>query len=279
MERKAAICKRSYDLLVERIGFNPHDIIFDPNILTIGTGMQEHNKYGVYFIDCIPVIKEQCPGARISGGVSNLSFSFRGMNTIRDAINSVFLFHAIKAGMDMGIVNAGSLPVYSDLKPEMVKLCEDLIFDRDPEATDKVLAYAQALGPDAKKATVDEAWRAETVQERLQYALIRGIDKFVTEDTEEARQNLELYPRPLNVIEGPLMAGMSIVGDLFGSGKMFLPQVIKSARVMKKAVAHLIPFMEKERDAALKNMGMEPGAEMYNGTVSRVYVADQSSPR
>jgi 5-methyltetrahydrofolate--homocysteine methyltransferase len=222
---KLRICLRSYTLLVEKAGFNPSDIIFDPNILTIGTGCTEHDLYGINFINAIPKIKEACPGARISGGVSNLSFSFRGMEAIREAMHSVFLFHAIKNGMDMGIVNAGSLPLYDDIPKDLLELCENLIWNKEASATEKLLEYTQSLGQAAKKKKVDDSWRALPVEERLQYALIQGIDQFVIDDTEEARQNMVLYPRPLNVIEGPLMSGMSTVGDLFGTGKMFLPQV------------------------------------------------------
>lgn len=253
VDSKVRICKRSYDLLVSKANFNPTDIIFDPNILTIGTGMTEHNNYGADFINCIPKIKKLCPGCRISGGVSNISFSFRGMNVIRESMHSVFLYHAIKNGMDMGIVNAGAMPVYDDIPKDLLELCENIVWNKDPEATEKLLTYAQSMGPEAKKVVVSDAWRSLSVQERLSHGLIKGIDKFVVEDTEEARLNKELYPRPLNVIEGPLMDGMSVVGDLFGAGKMFLPQVIKSARVMKKAVAHLVPFMEAEREEVWRN--------------------------
>lgn len=188
------------------------------------------------------------PGARVSGGLSNLSFSFRGMGAIREAMHGVFLYHAIKFGMDMGIVNAGSLPVYDDIHKELLQLCEDLIWNKDPEATEKLLRYAQTHGKEAKKIVQTDEWRNGPIEERLEYALVKGIEKHIIEDTEEARLNQEKYPRPLNIIEGPLMNGMKVVGDLFGAGKMFLPQVIKSARVMKKAVGHLIPFMEKERE-------------------------------
>eukprot|EP00041_Stephanoeca_diplocostata_P026308 m.706541 g.706541 ORF g.706541 m.706541 type:complete len:1273 (+) comp22933_c0_seq1:226-4044(+) len=267
-DEKVRICKRSYDILVEKVRFNPADIIFDPNILTIATGIEEHNTYAKAFIDGLKRIKEECKHCRISGGVSNVSFSFRGMNTVREAMHSVFLFHAIKNGMDMGIVNAGVMPVYEDIPEDLRTLCEELVWARDPNGTEKLLAYAQAMGPDAKKKVVSDEWRKLNVEERLKKSLIDGNDKFVVEDTEEARQNTELYPRPLNVIEGPLMAGMSVVGDLFGAGKMFLPQVIKSARVMKKAVAHLIPFMEKEREASNLAAGIVgDDDDMYNGTV------------
>ncbi|XP_013387692.1 methionine synthase [Lingula anatina] len=266
-ERKIAICQRSYDILVKKVGFYPYDIIFDPNILTIATGIEEHNPYGISFIEATRAIKERLPGARVSGGVSNFSFSFRGMDAVREAMHSVFLYHAIKAGMDMGIVNAGCLPVYDDIKKELLELCENLLWNKDPEGTEKLLTYAQSLGKDAKKITESEEWRKNTVEERLAYGLIKGIDKYVVEDTEEARANKALYPRTLNVIEGPLMAGMGTVGDLFGAGKMFLPQVIKSARVMKKAVGYLIPFMEKEKEEKMKETGIKDLSDAYNGTV------------
>eukprot|EP01134_Creolimax_fragrantissima_P002512 CFRG2512T1 len=265
--RKVEICSRSYKLLVETVGMDPNDIIFDPNILTIATGMEEHNNYGVEFIEACREIKRVCPGARISGGVSNLSFSFRGMEVIREAMHSVFLYYAIQAGMDMGIVNAGALPLYDDIPKELLKLCEDLLFNRNPDGTDAMLEYAQSLGTAAKKAVVSEEWRAWSVQDRLKHSLVKGIDKYVVEDVEEARNLSDLYPRPLHIIEGPLMAGMSVVGDLFGSGKMFLPQVIKSARVMKRGVAHLIPFMEKEREENLAKLGIDSSEPMWNGVV------------
>lgn len=264
-QRKFEICQRSYRILVDKVKFNPNDIIFDPNILTIATGIEEHNSYGVDFIMATKDIKENLPGARVSGGVSNFSFSFRGMEAVREAMHSVFLYHAIKNGMDMGIVNAGCLPVYDDIEPKLLEMCENLLWNKDPDGTEKLLAYAQSMGKDAKKAVVSDEWRNKNVEERLEFSLIKGIDKFVVEDTEEARQNQELYPRPLNVIEGPLMKGMSVVGDLFGAGKMFLPQVIKSARVMKKAVGHLIPFMEKEKEERMKRTGnVESG---YSGVI------------
>ncbi|XP_066282787.1 methionine synthase-like [Branchiostoma lanceolatum] len=270
VEHKVKICTRSYNLLVEKVGFNPCDIIFDPNILTIATGMEEHNEYAINFIEATRIIKKTLPGCRVSGGLSNLSFSFRGMERIREAMHSVFLYHAIKAGMDMGIVNAGNLPLYDDISEELLKLCEDLIWNKDPEATEKMLAYAQVHGKGAKKEQESEEWRSRSVEERLEHSLVKGIDKYAVEDTEEARSNSERYPRPLNVIEGPLMKGMSIVGDLFGAGKMFLPQVIKSARVMKKAVAHLIPYMEEEK-ASMKEQMMAEGTwdenAKYAGTI------------
>ncbi|KAG5194592.1 hypothetical protein JEQ12_012868 [Ovis aries] len=223
-DTKIRVCTRAYHLLVKKLGFNPNDIIFDPNILTIGTGMEEHNLYAVNFINATKVIKETLPGAKVSGGLSNLSFSFRGMEAIREAMHGVFLYHAIKFGMDMGIVNAGSLPVYDDIHKELLQLCEDLIWNRDPEATEKLLRYAQTQGKGGKKVIQTDEWRNGPVEERLEYALVKGIEKYIIEDTEEARLNQEQYPRPLNIIEGPLMNGMKIVGDLFGAGKMFLPQ-------------------------------------------------------
>uniref|UniRef100_A0AC34QE42 Methionine synthase n=1 Tax=Panagrolaimus sp. JU765 TaxID=591449 RepID=A0AC34QE42_9BILA len=267
-DRKFEICERSYHLLIEKANYSPEDIIFDPNILTIGTGMEEHAKYGTNFIDACRLIKENLPGCFLSGGVSNISFSFRGMEQVREAMHSVFLYHAINAGLDMGIVNAGALPVYSDIDKELLDLCEDLIFNRDPEATEKMLQMAQKLKRGEKKVDVDaDKWRQGTVEERICHALVKGIDTFVVEDTEEARLNTEKYPRPLNVIEKPLMDGMSVVGELFGSGKMFLPQVIKSARVMKKAVAHLIPFMNREREEMIAKMGVDANDSPYTGTV------------
>ncbi|KFV16630.1 Methionine synthase, partial [Pterocles gutturalis] len=254
-ETKIAICSRAYHLLVEKMNFNPNDIIFDPNILTIGTGMEEHNLYAINFINATKTIKETLPGARISGGLSNLSFSFRGMDAIREAMHGVFLYHAIKYGMDMGIVNAGNLPVYDDIHKELLQLCENLIWNKDPDATEKLLHYAQNNAQGGKKVVQTDEWRKSSVEERLEYALVKGIEKYVTADTEEARLNQEKYPRPLNIIEGPLMNGMKTVGDLFGAGKMFLPQVIKSARVMKKAVGHLIPYMEKEREERKAKQG------------------------
>jgi len=267
-EDKIAICTRAYNLLVDKLDFNPYDIIFDPNILTIATGMEEHADYAINFINATQRIKETLRGARISGGLSNLSFSFRGKEEIRESMHSVFLYYAIARGMDMGIVNAGNLPVYEDIDAELKQLCDDIIWNRSNECTEKLLAYAETHGKGAKKAAATDEWRNKTVQERLSYALIKGIDQYVVDDTEEARCNKDLYPRPLNVIEGPLMDGMSTVGDLFGSGKMFLPQVIKSARVMKKAVAHLIPFMEEERQSAMEEGEDDmDDASRYSGTV------------
>ncbi|GCC22711.1 hypothetical protein chiPu_0001099 [Chiloscyllium punctatum] len=252
---KVEICTRAYELLVNRVKFNPNDIIFDPNILTIGTGMEEHSLYAENFIKATSIIKRKLPGARISGGLSNLSFSFRGMELIREAMHGVFLYHAIKAGMDMGIVNAGKLPVYDDIDKELLELCENLIWNKNPAATEKLLQYAQNHTTGGKKTIHTDEWRNGSVEERLVYALIKGVEKYVVEDTAEARANQEKYPRPLHIIEGPLMNGMKVVGELFGTGKMFLPQVVKSARVMKKAVNYLIPFMEKEREERLAQTG------------------------
>jgi 5-methyltetrahydrofolate--homocysteine methyltransferase len=245
-EDKVRICKRVYDLLLERLDFDPRDIIFDSNILTVATGMAEHDNYAVDFIEAVHEIKQVCPGCRTSGGVSNISFSFRGNNPVREAMHSAFLYHAIKAGLDMGIVNAGMLEVYQEIEPELLKKVEDVLLNRHPEATDALITFAETVKASDK--VVDDsaklAWREGTVEERLAHALVKGIVDYVEDDTEEARQKLQ---RPLEVIEGPLMDGMKIVGDLFGAGKMFLPQVVKSARVMKRAVAYLTPFMEEEK--------------------------------
>ncbi|MFI6846757.1 methionine synthase [Kitasatospora sp. NBC_00085] len=243
-ERKVDICGRAYDLLVDKAGFAPEDIIFDPNVLAVATGIAEHNGYAKAFIDALPLIKRRCPGARTSGGISNLSFSFRGNDVVREAMHSAFLFHAVRAGLDMGIVNAGQLAVYQDIPAELLELVEDVLFDRRTDATDRLVTFASTVTGSGTKRTVDLSWREGTVQERLSYALVHGVVDFVEKDTEEARQVLG---RPLEVIEGPLMDGMKIVGDLFGSGKMFLPQVVKSARVMKRSVAYLEPYMEDEK--------------------------------
>ena len=245
--RKVEICQRAYALLTETAGFDPQDIIFDPNILAIATGLEEHNDYAVNYMEATRVIKETCPGALVSGGVSNLSFSFRGNDAVREAIHSAFLYHAIKAGMDMGIVNAGQLVVYEDIAPELLTHVEDIIFNRRPDATERMVQLAETVKGGGKKRQVDLVWREGTVAERLSHAVVHGIVDFIDADTEEARQACS---RPLEVIEGPLMDGMKVVGDLFGAGKMFLPQVVKSARVMKKAVAYLEPFMEQERLAS-----------------------------
>ncbi|WP_422376972.1 methionine synthase [Roseibium sp.] len=245
-ERKTEICSRSYKVLTEKVGFAPEDIIFDPNIFAVATGIEEHNNYGVDFIEATGWIRENLPHAHVSGGVSNLSFSFRGNEAVREAMHSVFLYHAIQRGMDMGIVNAGQLAVYNDLDTELRELCEDVVLNRRDDATDRMLDAAERWkGEGGKKREADLTWRTWGVAKRLEHALVHGIDDFVVEDTEEARQ---AFDRPLHVIEGPLMDGMNVVGDLFGSGQMFLPQVVKSARVMKKAVAYLMPFMEKEKE-------------------------------
>ncbi len=246
--RKVSICERSYKLLTEQAGFPPEDIIFDPNIFAVATGIEEHNNYAKDFIEATAEIKRVCPHAHISGGVSNVSFSFRGNDPVREAMHSVFLYHAIKAGMTMGIVNAGQLAIYEDINPELRERVEDVILNRRPDATERLLEIAARFkGETAERKAEDLAWRSWPVVKRLEHALVKGIDQFVVEDTEEARQQFE---RPLQVIEGPLMDGMNVVGDLFGSGKMFLPQVVKSARVMKKAVAHLIPYIEAQKKAA-----------------------------
>jgi len=246
-ERRQEICGREYRILTEEVGIKPEDIIFDPNVLIVGTGMEEHRNYAVDFINSTRWIKENLPGAKVSGGISNISFSFRGNNTVREAMHTAFLYHAIKAGLDMGIVNAGMLGVYADIPKDLLELVEDVLLNRRDDATERLLAYADTVKGVTKKEAKSEAWREGTVEERLSHALVNGIVEFIEADTEEARQK---YPRPLHVIEGPLMDGMNIVGDLFGSGKMFLPQVVKSARVMKKSVAVLQPFMEAEKAAS-----------------------------
>jgi len=242
--RKVSICQRAYKLLIENAGFDPLDIIFDPNILAIATGLEEHNEYAINFIEATRIIKATCPGVKISGGISNLSFSFRGNDVVREAIHSAFLFHAIKAGLDMGIVNAGQLVVYEDIPKDLLEHVEDVIFNRRPDATERLVQFAETVKGNGQKRTTDLAWRNASVNERLSHALVHGIVDFIEADVEEARQTL---PRPLDVIEGPLMDGMKVVGDLFGAGKMFLPQVVKSARAMKKAVAYLLPYMEEEK--------------------------------
>jgi 5-methyltetrahydrofolate--homocysteine methyltransferase len=250
---KIRICERAYRLLVDEVGFPPEDIIFDPNILTVATGMEEHNNYAVDFIEATRWIKQNLPHAKVSGGVSNISFSFRGNNKVREAMHSAFLYHAIAAGMDMGIVNAGMLEVYEEIDPELKVLVEDVLLNRRPDATERLVEFGEALktgggAPTSQSRDVGHpAWRDGTVEERLSHALVKGIDTYIEQDAEEAYQKLG---KPLLVIEGPLMAGMSVVGDLFGAGKMFLPQVVKSARVMKKAVAHLTPYMEAEKARA-----------------------------
>ena len=243
-DRKVAICQRAYKLLTEQIGFAPSDVIFDVNILTVGTGMDEHNNYAVEFIEAVRTLKKLFPEAKTSGGVSNVSFSFRGNDTVREAVNAVFLYHAIKAGLDMGIVNPTQLQVYDEIPKDLLERVEDLVLNRRPDATDRLMAFSESVKKKDKVETKEAAWRSAPAVERLKHALVNGLDDFVNEDVEEARQQ---FDKPLSVIEGPLMDGMNVVGDLFGAGKMFLPQVVKSARVMKKAVAYLLPFMEEER--------------------------------
>ena len=244
LERKKEICARSYKILTERVGVPPTDIIFDPNILTVATGIEEHNNYAVNFIEATKWIKQNLSGAKVSGGISNISFSFRGNNIVREAMHAAFLYHAVKAGLDMGIVNAGQLAVYEEIPKGLLELVEDVLLNRRPDATERLVTFAETVKQKGKVAVKDDEWRKGTVEERLSHALVKGITDYIDQDTEEARQK---YPKPLSVIEGPLMSGMNVVGDLFGSGKMFLPQVVKSARVMKKAVAYLMPFMEAEK--------------------------------
>ena len=244
-DRKVEICGRAYDLLTREVGFPPEDVVFDPNVLAVATGIEEHAVFGKAFLDALPRIKERC--ARTSGGISNLSFACRGNDAVREAMHSVFLYHAIRAGLDMGIVNAGQLVVYEDIEPELFELVEDVIFDRRPEATERLVEYAGRVRGEATRREVDLSWREAPVEKRLEHALVHGIVDFIEEDTEEARQRAD---RPLDVIEGPLMSGMQVVGDLFGAGKMFLPQVVKSARAMKRAVAYLEPYMEAEQAAS-----------------------------
>ncbi|HXH11282.1 MAG TPA: methionine synthase [Alphaproteobacteria bacterium] len=248
VERKVEICQRAYKLLTERVGFDPHDIVFDPNILAIATGIEEHNRFAINFIEATRIIKQTCPGAKVSGGVSNLSFSFRGNDAVREAIHSAFLYHAIRAGMDMGIVNAGQLVIYEEIPKDLLAHVEDLLFDRRPDATERMIAFAETVKGQGQRKEIDLAWREASVEERLSYALVKGMEDFLEVDLEEARRQ---YARPLEIIEGPLMQGMQIVGDLFGAGKMFLPQVVKSARAMKKAVAYLLPYMQAEDRASL----------------------------
>ncbi|WEK37172.1 MAG: methionine synthase [Candidatus Pseudobacter hemicellulosilyticus] len=253
LQRRVDICTKAYQILTEEVGFEPQDIIFDPNIFAVATGIEEHNNYAVDFIEATRLIKQRMPLAKISGGVSNISFSFRGNDHVREAMHSVFLLHAIKAGMDMGIVNAGQLMVYDEIEPQLRELCEDVIQNRRADATDRLISFAETVKAKGKTEVKDEAWRNNSVVERLKHALVNGITDYIDQDTEEARQQ---FARPLEVIEGPLMDGMNIVGDLFGSGKMFLPQVVKSARVMKKSVAVLTPYIEEEK---LRNPGAQKG--------------------
>ena len=258
-QRKIEISQRAYDLLTQKLNYPPQDIIFDPNIFAVATGLEEHNNYGVDFIEATRAIKQRMPLTRISGGVSNLSFSFRGNDTVREAMHAVFLYHAIRAGMDMGIVNAGQLALYDEIEPKLRELCEEVILNQNNdnnEATEKLIAFAETVKAKGKVEVKDEAWRGTSVEDRLKHALIHGITDYIDVDTEEARQK---YPKPLDVIEGPLMNGMNVVGDLFGAGKMFLPQVVKSARVMKKSVAWLTPHIEEEkRNNPLAAQGSAP---------------------
>ena len=259
LQRRIDVCTRAYRLLTERAGIPPNDIIFDPNVLTVATGLEEHRNYAVDFIEAVRWIKANLPGARTSGGLSNISFSFRGNNAVREAMHAAFLFHAIQAGLDMAIVNAGQLAVYEEIEPELKTRVEDVLLNRRDDATERLVDFAESVKASEKTPIEKEAWRHAPVEERLSHALVKGIVDFIDADTEEARQKSK---RPLDVIEGPLMAGMSVVGDLFGAGKMFLPQVVKSARVMKKAVAYLLPFMEAEKDANAK-----PQARIVMATV------------
>lgn len=246
LQRRVDICERAYKILTQQVGFHPEDIIFDPNIFAVATGIEEHNNYAVEFIEATRIIKQKMPLTKVSGGVSNVSFSFRGNDHVREAIHSVFLYHAIKAGMDMGIVNAGQLVVYDEIEPQLRELCEDVILNRRPDATERLVTFAETVKAKGKEGEKkDDAWRNTSVEERLKHSLVNGITDYIDADTEEARLK---YPKPLDVIEGPLMDGMNVVGDLFGSGKMFLPQVVKSARVMKKSVAVLTPYIEAEKE-------------------------------
>jgi 5-methyltetrahydrofolate--homocysteine methyltransferase len=247
-DRKFEICKRAYDLLVQKLDFDPEDIIFDPNIFAVATGIEEHNTYAIDFIEAVKLIKKHLPGAKISGGVSNLSFSFRGNDRVREVFHSAFLYHAIKAGMDMGIVNAGQLEVYEEIPKDFLEHVEDVLFNRRPDATERMVTFAETVKGGAKKATFDLTWRELPVTERIKHAMVKGISEFIEADVEEARTTLS---RPLDVIEGPMMGGMAVVGELFGAGKMFLPQVVKSARVMKQGVAYLEPFMDAERNGGV----------------------------
>jgi 5-methyltetrahydrofolate--homocysteine methyltransferase len=262
VERKVSICGRAYDLLTREAGFAAQDIVFDPNVLAVATGISEHNGYAKAFLEALPLIKQRCPGALTSGGISNLSFSFRGNDVVREAMHSAFLFHAVQAGLDMGIVNAGQLAVYQDIPADLLELVEDVLFDRREDATDRLVAFAETVTGSATRRTVDLAWRDAPVAERLRHALVHGIVDFIEADTEEARL---AHERPLDVIEGPLMDGMKTVGDLFGAGKMFLPQVVKSARAMKRSVAYLEPFMEAEKEQARRDG--RAAAERGQGTI------------
>ncbi|MEO6222365.1 MAG: methionine synthase, partial [Vicinamibacterales bacterium] len=265
VERKVSICQRAYKLLTEKAGFDPSDIIFDPNILAIATGLEEHNRYAINFIEATRLIKATCPGVKISGGISNLSFSFRGNDVVREAIHSAFLYHAIKAGLDMGIVNAGQLIVYEDIPADLLEHVEDILFDRRPDATERMVTFAEQVKGSATRREADLGWREKPVEARLAFALVHGVVDFIEVDTEEARLKLT---RPLEVIEGPLMDGMKTVGDLFGAGKMFLPQVVKSARAMKRAVAYLEPFMEAEKASQIAaGIDLKPQGKVLMATV------------
>jgi 5-methyltetrahydrofolate--homocysteine methyltransferase len=252
LDRRIEVCQRAYRILTQEVGFPPQDIIFDPNVLTVGTGIEEHNNYAVDFIKAARWIKQNLPLARVSGGISNVSFSFRGNNVVREAMHAAFLYHAIQAGLDMGIVNAGMLGVYEEIPKDLLERVEDVLLNRRPDATERLVKFAETIKQQKKEEAVEDEWRTGTIEERLSHALVKGVTDWIDQDTEEARQK---YGRPLAVIEGPLMAGMAVVGDLFGSGRMFLPQVVKSARVMKKAVAYLLPFLDAERAASGKPQG------------------------
>jgi 5-methyltetrahydrofolate--homocysteine methyltransferase len=252
LERRIEICQRSYDVMVNKVGFPPQDIIFDPNIFPVATGMEEHRRNAIDFFLATKWIKENLPHARVSGGVSNVSFSFRGNNGVREAMHAAFLYHAIQHGMDMGIVNPSQLEIYDEIDKDLLERVEDVLLDRREDSTERLLDFAESFKGESKERVKDDAWRKGTVQERITHALVKGITEFIVEDTEEARQQLD---KPLHVIEGPLMTGMNVVGDLFGSGKMFLPQVVKSARVMKKAVAYLQPYLEAEKDGKNRSAG------------------------
>jgi len=267
LQRRVDICEKAYKILTEEVGYDPQDIIFDPNIFAVATGIEEHNNYAIDFIEATRIIKQKMPLAKISGGVSNISFSFRGNEPVREAMHAVFLYHAIKAGMDMGIVNAGQLIVYDEIEPQLRELCEDVIQNRREDATDRLIAFAETVKAKDKNEVKNEAWRNNSVEERLKHALINGITDYIDQDTEEARQK---YPKPLDVIEGPLMNGMNVVGDLFGSGKMFLPQVVKSARVMKKSVAILTPYIEEEKER-LRNSSA--GQEAVSAGAAKILLA------
>ena len=273
LQRKVDICMRAYHILTQQAGFPPEDIIFDPNIFAIATGIEEHNNYAVDFIEATKIIKQTLPLAKVSGGVSNVSFSFRGNEPVREAIHAVFLYHAIRAGMDMGIVNAGQLAVFDEIEPELKRLCEDVILNRNNDnnqATEALIRYAETVKTEGKVQVKDEAWRNEPIQKRLAHALINGITEYIEVDTEEARQ---AYPTPLEVIEGPLMEGMGIVGDLFGAGKMFLPQVVKSARVMKKSVAVLTPFIEAEKEQKKLQQQVGDTSAAESGAAAKILLA------